>query len=98
MSKIGGNKVDRITRRIGNSIDFVDGKYANLSQGQKMRLLFEKLANYEDTEMIPEDIKKMHENYIELQNKLPSPKIRELESLFSNLKDQTSYLYLMIKN
>lgn len=41
--------MDRITRRIGESIVFVDGKgYTNLYHGEKLRLLFERLAKYEE--------------------------------------------------
>lgn len=39
----------RITRKIGESIDFVDGKgFANLSHEKKIRLLFKTLAERED--------------------------------------------------
>ena len=42
--------MERITRRIGESIDFVDGKgYASLSNQEKVRLLFTTLAKAEDT-------------------------------------------------
>jgi|688.fasta_scaffold793524_2 hypothetical protein len=42
---------ERLTRRIGNIIEFVDGKgYANLSLVEGQRLLFERLAEYEDKE------------------------------------------------
>lgn len=50
--------MDRITRRIGTSIDFVGGKgYANLPHKEGVRLLFEKLAEYEDIGMTPDEIK-----------------------------------------
>ena len=41
--------MERITRRIGKSVDFVDGKnYTQLSHEEKMRLLFNSLADCED--------------------------------------------------
>lgn len=41
--------MERITRRIGESVDFVDGKnYATLSHEEKVRLLFNSLADCED--------------------------------------------------
>lgn len=50
--------MERITKRIGGSIDFVDGKgYAKLSHKESTRLLFEKLAEYEDIGLTPEEIK-----------------------------------------
>lgn len=50
--------MDRVTRRIGESIEFVDGKgYAKLSHEESARLLFEKLAEYEDIELTPDEIK-----------------------------------------
>jgi hypothetical protein len=42
-------KMDRITRRIGDIIEFVDGKgYANLSQEESIKILFKTLAECED--------------------------------------------------
>ena len=50
--------MDRVTRRIGKSIDFIDGKgYAKLSHEESTRLLFKKLAEYEDIGLTPEEIK-----------------------------------------
>lgn len=50
--------MERITKRIGKSIDFVDSQgYANLSHKEGVRLLFEKLAEYEDIGLTPEGIK-----------------------------------------
>lgn len=43
--------MERLTRRIGSSIDFVDGKgYGNMSHEEGVRLLFERLAEYEDAQ------------------------------------------------
>lgn len=45
----------RITRRIGKSIDFVDGKgYANMSHEKTTRLIFERLAEYEEIGTVEE--------------------------------------------
>ena len=45
----------RITRRIGTTIDFVGGKgYANLSHKEGVRLLFERLEEYEDLGTVDE--------------------------------------------
>ena len=50
--------MERITRRIGTTIDFVDGKgYANLPHKEGVSLLFGKLAEYEDLELTPDEIK-----------------------------------------
>ena len=52
--------MERITRRIGESIDFVDGKgYATLPHKEGVKLLFEKLAEYEDIGMTPDEIYKV---------------------------------------
>lgn len=41
--------MERITKRIGDSIDFVDGSgYANLSHKDTVKLLFKTLADCED--------------------------------------------------
>lgn len=49
--------MDRLTRRIGKTIEFVDGKgYANLSLADGQRLLFKRLADYEDCWLSPEQI------------------------------------------
>lgn len=94
--------MERITRRIGNSIDFVGNKgYANLSHEEKVRLLFERLAEYEETGLSPEEIKKViyggvpewipkYMEYRELEYhgrliRLPC-KVKELVSLFNSLK------------
>lgn len=50
----------RVTRRIGESIDFVDGQgYANLSHEKSVRLLFERLAEYEDIGLSAKEIYKV---------------------------------------
>lgn len=48
----------RITRRLPNgSIEFIDGKgYANMSHADGMRVLFERLASYEDTGYFPPEV------------------------------------------
>lgn len=51
------NDMERLTRRIGNSIDFVAGKgYANMSHEDGVRLLFKRLAAYENTGKTPEEV------------------------------------------
>lgn len=56
--------MDRITKRIGTSIDFVDGKgYANLPHKEGVRLLFEKLAEYEDIGIEPKRLKEFLGNF-----------------------------------
>ena len=70
----------RITRRIGESIDFVDGKgYANLPHKEGVRLLFEKLAEYEDIEMTADELAELKElqtpkkpSIVGMQNKCPN--------------------------
>lgn len=45
----GGVTMARITRRIGDIVEFVDGKgYAKLTQEEEKRLLFDTLAECED--------------------------------------------------
>ncbi|CAB1247815.1 protein of unknown function [Ruminococcaceae bacterium BL-6] len=42
--------MERITQRIGNTVDFADSKgYAKMSHENGIRLLFSHLAAYEDT-------------------------------------------------
>lgn len=50
--------MNRITRRLSNNIiEFVDGKgYGNLNHNQGVKLLFERLAEYEDTQLSPEEV------------------------------------------
>lgn len=50
--------MERITRRLANgSIEFVDGKgYANMSHADGMKVLFERLASYEDTGYFPPEV------------------------------------------
>ncbi|CAB1254823.1 protein of unknown function [Ruminococcaceae bacterium BL-6] len=49
--------MERITQRIGNMVDFADGKsYAKMSHEDGIRLLFSHLAAYEDTRCAPEEI------------------------------------------
>ena len=41
--------MERVTRRIGDTVDFIDGKgYSGLNNEESMRLLFKTLANCED--------------------------------------------------
>lgn len=51
--------MDRLTRRKGDILEFVDGKgYANLSFAEGQKLLFSQLAAYEDTGLSPEQVVK----------------------------------------
>ena len=94
--------MERITRKIGESIDFVDGKgYAKLSHEESTRLIFERLTEYEDIGLSPEEIKKIiyggvpewipkYMEYRELEYqerliRLPC-KVKEIINLFSSLK------------
>ncbi len=57
--------MERLTKRIGDSIDFVDGKgYSKLPHKESVRLLFEKLAEYEDTGLSPEQVLELKERIV----------------------------------
>lgn len=81
----------RITRRIGESIDFVDSKgYANLSHKEGVRLLFERLAEYEDIGMTADEIKYFLRDFgisqaIEIRD-LKKNNVKSLVLMLSSLK------------
>ena len=81
--------MDRITRRIGTSIDFVDGKgYANLPHKEGVRLLFEKLAEYEDIGIEPERLKEFLGNFgisIVMKNTKLMNELQENEEIISKM-------------
>ena len=55
--------MERLTRRIGNTVDFANGR-ANLKDHKaNVKLLFKRLAEYEDTGMTPYEIESLKENY-----------------------------------
>lgn len=53
---------ERLTRRIGDTVEFVDGKgYAKLNYSDAQRLLFNRLAAYEDSGLSPEQVRELAE-------------------------------------
>lgn len=55
--------MERLTKRIGNTVDFANGR-ANLKVHKaNVKLLFKRLAEYEDTGLTPEEIESFKENY-----------------------------------
>lgn len=71
--------MERITRRIGKSIDFVDGRgYAKLSHEDSTRLLFERLVEYEELGTVDElaELRELQipkkPSVVGMQNKCPN--------------------------
>ena len=57
----GGVSMERLTKRIGNTVDFANGR-ANLKDHKaNVKMLFKRLAEYEDTGLTPEEIKEQIE-------------------------------------
>jgi hypothetical protein len=56
--------MERVTRRLNSGIiEFVDGKgYASLTHEQGVRILFERLAEYEDVGLSPEEVRDLKNN------------------------------------
>jgi len=83
--------MDRVTRRIGDTVDFVDGKgYSNLSHAESVRLLFNTLADYEDIGMTPDEIYKV------IKQGVPEWVDKYLE--YRKLEEQGLLIKLLVKD
>lgn len=79
--------MERLTKRVGNTVDFANGK-ANLTDHKSnVKMLFERLAAYEDTGMTPNEIKnKVYRNkWIPTSEELPEKDLNVL--VFDKCKD-----------
>lgn len=97
--------MERLTKRTQSGVAYMAisdtlPKKDQEIEGSKLILegiyaIFQKLAAYEDTDMIPADIKNMEKNYIELQKKFSKAMI-ELEE-YRDLEEQGRLIKLPCK-